>query len=198
MAGLMATKFKLLDRLAFWRKKGTVVPALRLSGVIGSMPLRGGGLTLSSLERQIEALFAPKDAPAAVLLLNSPGGSPVQSSLIAQRIRALAEEKKRPVYAFVEDVAASGGYWLACAADEIYRDPGLDRRLDRRGERRLRLPERARPARRRATGPHHRRPQGAARPVPSRAPRGPGAAARDPGRHPRRFIAGCGAGAARG
>ena len=123
MAGLMATKLKLLDRLAFWRKKGTVVPALRLSGVIGSMPLRGGGLTLSSLERQIEALFAPKDAPAAVLLLNSPGGSPVQSSLIAQRIRALAEEKKRPVYAFVEDVAASGGYWLACAADEIYADP---------------------------------------------------------------------------
>src|SRR3954454_1103361 len=123
MAGLMATKLKLLDRLAFWRQKGTVVPALRLSGVIGSMPLRGGGLTLSSLERQIEALFAPKDAPAAVLLLNSPGGSPVQSSLIAQRIRALAEEKKRPVYAFVEDVAASGGYWLACAADEIYADP---------------------------------------------------------------------------
>src|SRR4051794_15411848 len=123
MAGLMATKLKLLDRLAFWRKKGTVVPALRLSGVIGSMPLRGGGLTLSSLERQIEALFAPKDAPAAVLLLNSPGGSPVQSSLIAQRIRALAEEKKRPVYAFVEDVAASGGYWLARAAAQIYADP---------------------------------------------------------------------------
>src|SRR3954447_2604852 len=162
MAGLMATKLKLLDRLAFWRKKGTVVPALRLSGVIGSMPLRGGGLTLSSLERQIEALFAPKDAPAAVLLLNSPGGSPVQSSLIAQRIRALAEEKKRPVYAFVEDVAASGGYWLACAADEIVGDPhsivgsigvissgfgfqdlvarvGLERRLHTSGERKSML-----------------------------------------------------------
>lgn len=114
---------KLTDRLAFWRKKGTVVPALRLSGVIGSVPLRGGGLTLHALEKQIEQLFAPKDAPAAILLVNSPGGSPVQSSLIAKRIRDLAEEKKRPVYAFVEDVAASGGYWLACAADEIFADP---------------------------------------------------------------------------
>src|SRR5918912_1562327 len=123
MAGLMATKLNLLDRLAFWRKKGTVVPALRLSGVIGSLPLPGAGPPIHSPERQIEALFAPKDAPAAVLILNSPGGSPVQSSLIAQCIRALAEEKRRPVYAFVEDVAASGGYWLACAADEIYADP---------------------------------------------------------------------------
>src|SRR3954463_13459668 len=98
MAGLMATKLKLLDRLAFWRKKGTVVPALRLSGVIGSMPLRGGGLTPGSPGRQIEALFAPKDAPAALLLLNSPGGSPVHFTLTAQPMRALAEEKKRPVY----------------------------------------------------------------------------------------------------
>src|SRR5689334_12621417 len=123
MADLMATKLKLLDRLAFWRKKGPVVPTLRLSGVVGSITLRGGGLSLHGLERQIEALFAPRDAPAAVLIVNSPGGSPVQSSLIAGRVRALAEEKKRPVYAFVEDVAASGGYWLACAADEIYADP---------------------------------------------------------------------------
>ena len=123
MASLMAGFRNILDRLAFWRKKGPVVPALRLSGVIGSVPLRGGGLSLNGLERQIEALFAPKDAPAAVLIVNSPGGSPVQSSLIAGRVRALADEKKRPVYAFVEDVAASGGYWLACAADEIYADP---------------------------------------------------------------------------
>ena len=105
-----------------WRK-GVVVPALRLSGVIGSLPLRGAGLTLAGIERQIEAVFAVKDAPAVALLINSPGGSAVQSSLIGRRIRDLAEEKKRPVYAFVEDVAASGGYWLACAADQIYADP---------------------------------------------------------------------------
>jgi signal peptide peptidase SppA len=117
----MAIKLKLPDRLFRWRK-GVTIPALRLSGVIGSLPLRGAGLTLSSLDKQIEALFADKNAPAAVLLLNSPGGSPVQSSLIAQRVRALSAEKKRPVIAFVEDVAASGGYWLACAADEIYAD----------------------------------------------------------------------------
>jgi signal peptide peptidase SppA len=63
------------------------------------------------------------NAPAVALVVNSPGGSPVQSSLIYQRIRALAEEKERPVLAFVEDVAASGGYWLAAAADEIFVDP---------------------------------------------------------------------------
>jgi serine protease SohB len=119
----MPLSLRLPGWAAPWRKRGVVVPALRLSGVIGSLPLRGAGLTLQGLERQIEALFAPKDAPAAVLILNSPGGSPVQSSLIGQRIRALAEQKRRPVYAFVEDVAASGGYWLACAADEIHADP---------------------------------------------------------------------------
>ena len=114
----------LSDRLARWRNRGgPVIPALRLAGVIGSLPLRGTGISLAGVEKQLDALFAPKDAPAAVLLINSPGGSPVQSSLVGQRIRALAEEKKRPVLAFVEDVAASGGYWLACAADEIYADP---------------------------------------------------------------------------
>jgi signal peptide peptidase SppA len=100
-----------------------VIPALRLSGVIGSIPLRGTGLTLAAYDRQIEALFAPAKAPLAILIVNSPGGSPVQSSLIAQRVRRLAHEKDRKVIAFVEDVAASGGYWLACAADEIYADP---------------------------------------------------------------------------
>ena len=73
-----------------------------------------------ALERAIDGLFAARKAPAAVLIVNSPGGSPVQSALIAARIRDLAAEKKRPVLAFVEDVAASGGYWLACAADEIF------------------------------------------------------------------------------
>ena len=99
-----------------------VVPVLRLSGVIGMVGLRGG-LSLASLERSIEALFRRKEAPAVALVVNSPGGSPVQSSLIAGRIRALAAEKRKPVIAFVEDVAASGGYWLALAADEILVDP---------------------------------------------------------------------------
>src|SRR5689334_18522950 len=119
----MAGSLKLPDWLTPWRKKGPVIPALRLSGVIGSIPLRGGGLTLAGVEKQIDELFARRDAPAAVLLVNSPGGSPVQSSLIGQRVRDLAAEKKRPVLAFVEDVAASGGYWLACAADEVFADP---------------------------------------------------------------------------
>ena len=72
---------------------------------------------------ELDAAFGHKHARAVALLINSPGGSPVQSALIAGRIRALAEEKKLPVLAFVEDVAASGGYWLACAADEIFADP---------------------------------------------------------------------------
>ena len=70
----------------------------------------------------IERAFRKGKPSAVALLINSPGGSPVQSSLIAARIRRLSEEKDVPVYAFVEDVAASGGYWLACAADEIYVD----------------------------------------------------------------------------
>jgi signal peptide peptidase SppA len=96
-----------------------IVPALRLSGVIGGFGPARRGLNMTGLERSIDALFAAKKAPAAVII-NSPGGSAVQSALIAARIRALAEEKRRPVLAFVEDLAASGGYWLACAADEIF------------------------------------------------------------------------------
>jgi signal peptide peptidase SppA len=106
---------------SLWRRK-PVVPVLRLAGVIGQAGLAGRGMTLAGLERAIDAAFAMKRAPAVALLVNSPGGSPVQSAQIAGRIRLLAEEKKRPVIAFVEDVAASGGYWLACAADEIYAD----------------------------------------------------------------------------
>jgi serine protease SohB len=104
-----------------WRRK-PFVPAVRLSGVIGSVGWRGAGLTLAALERVLDRAFAAKAAPAVALLVNSPGGSPVQSSLIAQRVRVLAEEKNKPVLAFVEDIAASGGYWLACAADEIFVD----------------------------------------------------------------------------
>ncbi len=100
-----------------------VVSVLSLAGVIGGLgPLRGG-LSLTSLAGPIEAAFKPRRLKAVALKINSPGGSPVQSSLIAGRIRALADEKKVPVFAFAEDVAASGGYWLACAADEIFVDP---------------------------------------------------------------------------
>lgn len=105
------------------REAGPFVPVLRLSGIIGSVGGFRRGLSLASLAGDIERAFAFKKAPAVALAINSPGGSPVQSSLIARRIRELADENEKPVYAFVEDVAASGGYWLACAADEIYADP---------------------------------------------------------------------------
>jgi serine protease SohB len=99
-----------------------VVPVVRLAGVIGlSSPLRPG-LTLSGVARPLERAFAVRNAAAVALLINSPGGSPVQSHLIYQRIRQLAQEKKRRVIAFVEDVGASGGYMVACAADEIICD----------------------------------------------------------------------------
>ena len=101
--------------------KDPIVSVIRLSGVIVA-PARGGWLSDQALAPAIERAFA-KGKPAAVaLVLNSPGGSPAQSSLIAARIRRLADEKKIPVHAFVEDVAASGGYWLACAADDIWVD----------------------------------------------------------------------------
>ncbi len=99
-----------------------VVSVVNLSGVIGAMGGLRKGLSLSSIEPVLERAFKPKKLVAVALAINSPGGSPVQSALIASRIRALAEEKDVPVYAFAEDVAASGGYWLACAADEIYAD----------------------------------------------------------------------------
>jgi serine protease SohB len=101
----------------------TVIPVLRLSGTIGAVtPLRQG-LTLGHCASAIERAFDVKRAPAVAIQINSPGGSPVQSRLIYERIRALATEKSKKVYAFAEDVAASGGYMLACAADEIYADP---------------------------------------------------------------------------
>ena len=100
-------------------KSDPFVAVIRLQGAIVNS---GRGLDNPSLAPLIEKAFS-KGKPAAVALeINCPGGSPVQSSLIASRIRRLADEKKIPVFAFVEDVAASGGYWLACAADEIYVD----------------------------------------------------------------------------
>lgn len=104
-----------------WTPK-PVVAVVRLAGTIGpSQPLRGG-LNLAAIAPALEAAFSMRSVKAVALLINSPGGSPVQSSLIYKRIRALAEEKRLPVYAFAEDVAASGGYMIACAADEIYAD----------------------------------------------------------------------------
>src|SRR4051812_6836483 len=100
-----------------------VVPVVRLTGVIGfSTPLRPG-LTLASVAKQLDRAFAWPRARAVALSINSPGGSAVQSHLVFQRIRQLSVEKKLPAIAFVEDVAASGGYMIACAADEIVADP---------------------------------------------------------------------------
>lgn len=105
-----------------WRGDIAVVPVVRLSGAIGlSTPLRPG-LTLASVARPLEKAFTTRRAKAVALLINSPGGSPVQSHLIHLRIRQLSAEHKVPVIAFAEDVAASGGYMLACAADEIICD----------------------------------------------------------------------------
>lgn len=98
--------------------KPATVPVIRLQGAIGS---GARGLNDANLAPAIERAF--KGKPVAIaLIINSPGGSPAQSSLIAARIRRLADEKAVPVHAFVEDVAASGGYWLACAADRIWVD----------------------------------------------------------------------------
>ncbi|MCH2163239.1 MAG: S49 family peptidase [Marinovum sp.] len=109
-----------MKRFIPFTKKDPTVAVIRLSGAIGGAGR--GVLNDVGLRDVVEKAFV-KGKPAAVALeINSPGGSPTQSSLIASRIRRLADEKEVPVYAFVEDVAASGGYWLACAADEIYVD----------------------------------------------------------------------------
>ena len=102
-----------------------VVPVVRLAGVIASTGglLAGRSLSIDSVAPLLKRAFDMRGAKAVALAINSPGGSPVQSALIAQRIRLHAAEKGLPVIAFVEDVAASGGYWLACAADEIIADP---------------------------------------------------------------------------
>ncbi|HWK45278.1 MAG TPA: S49 family peptidase [Stellaceae bacterium] len=113
----------LLDRvpLGRLRSRHPVVGVLRLNGVIAAPSgRRASGLSLAGLAAQIERVFKLPNLQAVALLINSPGGSPVQSSLIHRRIRQLAAERSVPVLAFAEDVAASGGYWLALAADEIY------------------------------------------------------------------------------
>lgn len=109
--------------MAFWFSRRPVVPVLRLTGVIGmAAPLRPG-LSLATVAGPIEKAFALSRTPAVAIVVNSPGGSPVQSHLIYKRIRQLAEEKQKRVFVFCEDVAASGGYFLALAGDEINADP---------------------------------------------------------------------------
>jgi serine protease SohB len=107
---------------ARWRGDVPVVPVLRFSGVIGAaVPLRPG-LSLASTAKMIQRAFGTRNARAVALIINSPGGSPAQSHLIFQRIRQLSAEKNIPVFAFIEDIGASGGYMLACSADEIVAD----------------------------------------------------------------------------
>ncbi len=106
-----------------FRNDGLVIPVVRLHGAIMS----GGGrfkqqLNLANVAPALEKAFSKKESPAVVLSINSPGGSPVQSRMIFDRIRALAEEKNKRVLVFVEDVAASGGYMIALAGDEIFAD----------------------------------------------------------------------------
>ncbi len=103
-------------------QSGPVVPVVRLHGVIAAEQ-RPGRLNIESVAPLLKRAFANKSAPAVAIIVNSPGGSPVQSRLIAKRIRDLADENGKPVLVFVEDAAASGGYFIATAGDEIIADP---------------------------------------------------------------------------
>ncbi len=116
------SRWRSLIPVRAWREPHPVVTVLRLSGLIGGPSALRRGLSLAGLASTIERAFAPRHLAAVALVINSPGGSPVQSRLIHARIRAMAEEKGVPVLAFVEDAAASGGYWLALAGDEIFAD----------------------------------------------------------------------------
>lgn len=119
----MFEKLKKLPIPVIQRNIKPKVAVLRLSGVISSDGKLGRGLNLAGQAAAINQAFELAELKAVALVINSPGGSPVQSNLIYKRIRALAAEKDVPVYAFAEDVAASGGYMLALAGDEIYADP---------------------------------------------------------------------------
>ena len=107
-----------------FRSSVPIVSVVRMEGVIasGRAGFRSSQMNMETLSDPLDRAFKVPEVKAVILLINSPGGSPVQSSLIAKRVRALSDEKGVPVFAFAEDVAASGGYWLACSADEIYAD----------------------------------------------------------------------------
>ena len=106
----------------FFKNNTPIINVIRMNGVIasGSKFPGSSNLSLESLEKQIERAFTGKKIAGVALIINSPGGSPVQSALISERIVELSSKNNIPVFAFVEDVAASGGYWLACSADEIF------------------------------------------------------------------------------
>ena len=103
-------------------KKKKIIPVVYISGIIGNIGGLRKGITISSIEDLLEKAFKIKNSSAIAIIINSPGGSPVQSSLIYKRIKKLAKKNKTKVIFFVEDVAASGGYYIACAGDEIYVD----------------------------------------------------------------------------
>ncbi len=107
-----------------WRSDAPIIPVVRMSGAIaaGGSQFRPS-LSIASTAALLERAFDVKQAPAVAIIINSPGGSPVQSRLIYKRIRDLAKEKDKKVLIFVEDAAASGGYMIACAGDEIIADP---------------------------------------------------------------------------
>ncbi len=111
----------MLRSLFFWRRRAPIVPLVRLSGVVGARPrpLGQGNMTAEGVVPALRRAFAVRGAKAVALTINSPGGAPVQCGLISREVRHLASKHDLPVLAFVEDIAASGGYWLACAADEI-------------------------------------------------------------------------------
>jgi len=111
-----------MKHLIPFAKSEPLVAVIRLAGSIGGTSR--SQLNDETLGPVIDKAFKKSKPAAVALVINSPGGSPVQSSLIAARIRRLAEEHAVPVHAFVEDVAASGGYWLAIAADDIWVDRG--------------------------------------------------------------------------
>ncbi|HZK91039.1 MAG TPA: S49 family peptidase [Stellaceae bacterium] len=142
---------KFSDLIERFRNPPPVVPVLRFDGVIASRQRRGA-MSLATHANALDRAFRMKRLAGVAIVVNSPGGSPVQSSLLYRRIRQLADEKQVPVFAFAEDVAASGGYWLALAGDEVYADEtsllgsigvvsggfGFTRLIDRLGiERRL-------------------------------------------------------------
>lgn len=106
-----------------YRTPPVVIPVVKLSGVIGQGGNFSQGLNIGSAAGPLEKAFSYEEAPAIAISINSPGGSPVQSNLIFKRIRQLADEKEKTVLVFVEDVAASGGYFIAVAGDEIIADP---------------------------------------------------------------------------
>ena len=108
--------------LSFWRRRAPTVPLVRLAGVIGmrSRPVGPESVTATGMLPVLRRAFSARGAKAVALAINSPGGSPVQCGLISREVRHLAGKHDLPVLAFVEDIAASGGYWLACAADEIF------------------------------------------------------------------------------